>query len=67
MMERLFQNKNCVSDSRSSSELIQYLNSPRVENVPGFDVIKWWSNSNLKYLKLIAKDYLCIMPSSVPS
>lgn len=59
--------KNCVSDSRSSNELVKYLNSPRAENVPNFDVCAWWSQKDLKYLKRIAKDYLSVTPSSVPS
>lgn len=56
-----------ISHSRSSNELVQYLNSPRVENVPNFDVCAWWSQKDLKYSKRIAKDYLRITPSSVPS
>ncbi|RNA29555.1 zinc finger BED domain-containing 1-like [Brachionus plicatilis] len=52
---------------RSSTELVQYLNAPRVDNIPGFDAILWWSKSSFHYLKKIAKDYLGVTPSSVPS
>ncbi|RNA32755.1 zinc finger BED domain-containing DAYSLEEPER [Brachionus plicatilis] len=67
MIERILLNKNCVTDTRLSSELVQYLNSSRVENKPGFDVIAWWSKSNFKYLDRIARDYLSVSPTSVPS
>lgn len=67
MIYRLLQSRNIVVESQLSSELVEYLNSSKVENVPGFDAIKWWSNSNFKYLKQIAKDYLCISPTIFPS
>lgn len=38
MVEKILLNKNCVTDTRLLSELVQYLNSPREENLPGFDV-----------------------------
>ncbi|RNA38922.1 hypothetical protein BpHYR1_036159 [Brachionus plicatilis] len=50
MLDRMFKNKNCVSESRSSTELVQYLNAPRVDNIPGFDAILWWSKSSFHYL-----------------
>ena len=67
MVDRVFKKINPASDSRSTSEVTEYLKKPRVENCSDFEPIKWWSKSPLNFLKLVAKDYLSISPSSVPS
>ncbi len=47
-----------------------YLKSPRVEDInENFDPVKWWSERQNKspILCKIAKDYLAMMVTSVPS
>ena len=68
MIERMYQ-KATTYVNRDSNELTAYLKSPRIQPSEKFDSITWWCEHKKDFpiLSKIAKDYLSIMPTSVPS
>ena len=55
--------------TKNSSELSSYIQSPRAEYIKNMDIVEWWNIKQEAYpiLSKIARDYLTIMPTSVPS
>ena len=55
--------------SSTKEEYDVYINEPRIIFSNKFDVIEWWRNNqgHFPILASIAKNYLCIQSTSVPS
>lgn len=60
---------NTDATASSKSELDRYLGEAQEPSNIKFDTLNFWKNNQLKYpiLSSLAKDYLRIQPTSVPS
>ena len=71
MIERMYQKATTFATFafRDSNELTSYLKTPRIQPSEKFDSVTWWfeNKKDFPVLSRIAKDYLSIMPTSIPS
>ena len=68
-MERHFMGANTEAAASAKSEIDRYLCEPQEPFHKQYDSLKFWKHNQQKYpiLCTIAKDYLSIQPTSVPS
>jgi hypothetical protein len=68
LMRRLLNNTTTAEETSCISEINNYLQEPRISSDEK-DILSWWRNNQCRFpiLAKMARDYLSMQPSSVPS